>query len=313
MATSCTRPPESPGDMSIVSQLELLPQQAAALVYGPFITRKEAASRGLMFYYVGYECKNGHFAVHRVSGGCFECQRMRYGYKGTNSLHGPRKAPPKERPSQPLGYGPFISRQQALDQGLRHYYSGQPCPRGHYAPRFIGCCKCSECGRLHAAGTMRRWYQENREVARSRAKARYEENGDAIRAQARERRKRNPRIREQERTWNRRRRESLDVRILGALRNRLCDAIRGKNKSARTQELLGCSIEALKAHLEGQFLPGMSWDNWAHKGWHIDHIRPCASFDLTDPEQQRQCFHYTNLQPLWAADNIRKGAKFASP
>ena len=54
----------------------------------------------------------------------------------------------------------------------------------------------------------------------------------------------------------------------------------------------------------------MTWDNWQHDGWHIDHIRPCASFDLADLEQQRQCFHYTNLQPLWAADNIRKGAKY---
>jgi HNH endonuclease. len=57
----------------------------------------------------------------------------------------------------------------------------------------------------------------------------------------------------------------------------------------------------------------MSWDNYGRDGWHIDHIRPCASFDLTDPEQQRQCFHYTNLQPLWAADNIRKGAKWQPP
>jgi len=51
----------------------------------------------------------------------------------------------------------------------------------------------------------------------------------------------------------------------------------------------------------------MSWDNYGYRGWHIDHIRPCASFDLTDPEQQRECFHYTNLQPLWWQDNLRKG------
>jgi hypothetical protein len=57
-------------------------------------------------------------------------------------------------------------------------------------------------------------------------------------------------------------------------------------------------------HLKDHFLPEMNWDNYG--AWHIDHIRPCASFDLTDPEQQKQCFHYTNLQPLWAADNIRK-------
>ena len=51
----------------------------------------------------------------------------------------------------------------------------------------------------------------------------------------------------------------------------------------------------------------MTWDN--HGEWHIDHIKPCASFDLTDADQQRECFNYTNLQPLWAKDNLSKGAK----
>ena len=61
-------------------------------------------------------------------------------------------------------------------------------------------------------------------------------------------------------------------------------------------------------HLEAQFKPGMTWDNYGLKGWHVDHIRPCASFDLRDPEQQRRCFHYTNLQPLWAEENLKKGS-----
>ena len=63
-------------------------------------------------------------------------------------------------------------------------------------------------------------------------------------------------------------------------------------------------------HLEKQFQPGMSWDNHGYDGWHVDHIRPCASFDLTDEEQVRKCFHYTNLQPLWAKDNLRKGSEW---
>ena len=54
----------------------------------------------------------------------------------------------------------------------------------------------------------------------------------------------------------------------------------------------------------------MSWDNHGYDGWHVDHIRPCASFDLTDEEQVRKCFHYTNLQPLWAKDNLRKGSEW---
>ena len=71
--------------------------------------------------------------------------------------------------------------------------------------------------------------------------------------------------------------------------------------------LLGCSAEQLRTHLEEKFTDGMSWDNYGYRGWHIDHIRPCASFDLTDPQQQLECFHYTNLQPLWAEDNFKKG------
>lgn len=92
------------------------------------------------------------------------------------------------------------------------------------------------------------------------------------------------------------------------LRDRMRQLIKRGYKSASTLELLGCSIEFVRQHLEQQFIEGMTWDN--HGEWHIDHIRPCASFDLTDPVQQRQCFHYTNLQPLWAANNISKGARW---
>jgi hypothetical protein len=93
------------------------------------------------------------------------------------------------------------------------------------------------------------------------------------------------------------------------IRDRMRSAMQGKSKSKNTMELLGCTIEELKSHLEKQFTHGMNWDNYGKKGWHIDHILPCASFDLTDPEQQRKCFHYTNLQPLWATDNYKKKDK----
>lgn len=93
------------------------------------------------------------------------------------------------------------------------------------------------------------------------------------------------------------------------LRRRVQLAINGQNKSAPTMRLLGCTAEQARQHLESQFADGMTWNNYGLYGWHVDHIIPCASFDLTDPEQQRQCFHYTNLQPLWAKDNLRKSDK----
>lgn len=83
----------------------------------------------------------------------------------------------------------------------------------------------------------------------------------------------------------------------------------GVIKTKDTTSLIGCPVAFLKSHLENQFLPGMSWENHSKLGWHIDHILPCKSFDLTDPDQQRACFHYSNLQPLWAEDNLRKSAK----
>ena len=93
--------------------------------------------------------------------------------------------------------------------------------------------------------------------------------------------------------------------VLGAIRRR------GGHKSHKSVQLLGCSIEHAVKHLEKQFSDGMSWDNYGD--WQIDHIKPCASFDMADPRQQKQCCHYTNLQPLWAYDNRKKGARYELP
>lgn len=91
------------------------------------------------------------------------------------------------------------------------------------------------------------------------------------------------------------------------LRARTYRVLHGLQKSAPTLKLLGCSIPTLRFHLESQFSHGMTWNNYgAH--WEIDHIRPCASFDLRLPEHQRECFHYLNLQPLRVTDNRRKHA-----
>ena len=70
--------------------------------------------------------------------------------------------------------------------------------------------------------------------------------------------------------------------------------------------MLGADANFVREHLEKQFKPGMSWANHTKDGWHIDHKIPCASFDLTKPEEQQKCFHYTNLQPLWARENLTK-------
>lgn len=101
--------------------------------------------------------------------------------------------------------------------------------------------------------------------------------------------------------------EDIQYRLMVSQRSRVRSALKGRGaKSSRTIILIGCSVEYLRQHLEAQFSDGMTWDN--HGDWHIDHIKPCASFDLTNADQQRECFNYTNLQPLWAEDNLSKGA-----
>lgn len=105
-----------------------------------------------------------------------------------------------------------------------------------------------------------------------------------------------------------RRRRLTDKKFLleGRLRAGLRTLLRryDSKKSARFIELIGCSVEHLVHHIQRQFLPGMTWEN--REKWHIDHIRPCASFDLTQPEQQRECFYYLNLRPLWGRKNQQK-------
>lgn len=104
------------------------------------------------------------------------------------------------------------------------------------------------------------------------------------------------------------RKNNPEFNIQNALRCRMHGTIVKGYKSASTLKLLGCSFEDCRKHIESQWKEGMTWENYGLYGWHIDHIKPCASFDLKDPKQQAECFHYTNLQPLWAIDNIKKGA-----
>lgn len=100
-----------------------------------------------------------------------------------------------------------------------------------------------------------------------------------------------------------------NYKILRNLRIKLCGIMKGRNKSMRTIEFLGCSVEELWEHLKSKFQPGMTVQNYGRNGWHMDHIIPCVAFDFSDPKQQRKCFHYSNLQPLWAKDNLSKGDK----
>lgn len=133
------------------------------------------------------------------------------------------------------------------------------------------------------------WRLLNREYNLLKKKEYYEKNKIAIFEQMKEKKRNDP-----------------NARLKANLRSRVSMAVKGILKSARTLELLGCSFEEFKSHLESKFLPGMTWDNYGKDGWEADHILPCDSFDLTDPEQQKVCFNYKNIQPLWHNQNRRK-------
>jgi cation transport ATPase len=96
----------------------------------------------------------------------------------------------------------------------------------------------------------------------------------------------------------------INYRLTENLRKRLNHALKGNTKFSSVLKLLGCSLEFLKQHLESQFKPGMSWINYGE--WHVDHIRSCYTFNLSKPSEQRKCFNWKNLQPLWAEENCRK-------
>ena len=90
------------------------------------------------------------------------------------------------------------------------------------------------------------------------------------------------------------------------LRSRITKWLKGA-KSAHTMELVGCTEKECNEWLESQFLPGMTWEN--RDLWHIDHMKPLDLFDALDPAEQRKACHYTNLQPLWGPENMRKSNK----
>ena len=146
-----------------------------------------------------------------------------------------------------------------------------------------------------------------REVNKERQKAYREDNKDTIKAYKKAYNEVNKdKINSY---FNNRRKTDIQFKLSHNLRVRLISAIKGNYKVGSAVKDLGCSVEELKSYIESKFQPGMSWDNWNKDGWHIDHIKPLASFDLTDRNQLLEACHYTNLQPLWATDNIIKRDK----
>lgn len=174
----------------------------------------------------------------------------------------------------------------------------------------------------------RLWEREyrikHREEINAYCRAKRKENPEYYNAICKRYRERHPEKRkESANKWARKNREKTQARFVEKYNNniqfncaikfrrRIYMAIRKQytSKSFSTIELLGCSYDELKSYLESKFTEGMTWEKLLDGKIHLDHIVPCSSFDLSKPDEQKKCFHYTNLQPLWAKDNLSKSNK----
>lgn len=118
------------------------------------------------------------------------------------------------------------------------------------------------------------------------------------------------RIAQHKKDWQDKHKNDPIFKITKNLRRRLHHTIKGYSKADTTFNLLGCDVHFFKSYIESLFLDGMTWENYGVGGWHLDHIKPCSSFDMSIEEEQRKCFHYTNIQPLWEIDNLKKGKRY---
>lgn len=176
---------------------------------------------------------------------------------------------------------------------------------------------CRECRAIHRKKVIektRKYYRNYCQTERGKesikkCEARLETKEKRRQAQKRFR-IRHPEIDKIRQEYHKQRRQTdMGFRIACIMRNRVGVLIKKGDKSGRTMELLGCNMEHFIKHIESQWREGMNWQTYGRLGWHLDHIKPCASFDLTDSEQQKKCFHWSNYQPLWYYENGEKGAK----
>lgn len=138
----------------------------------------------------------------------------------------------------------------------------------------------------------KQYREQNKSIIKEKKRVRYQKEKEKVNEQNRIR-------------YN----QDVNYKLKCRLRHRLRMSLKNDFKTGSSVKDLGCNVRELKSYLESKFLPGMSWNNWSNDGWHIDHIKPLASFDLTDRQQFLEACHYTNLQPLWAKDNLNKSNK----
>ena len=154
------------------------------------------------------------------------------------------------------------------------------------------------------------WRKNNKEKINVKRKQKYNENLELSRQKANQKRLNNLEYyRKYQREWTKRKRqENPRYSIEHRLRNRILDALKRQNgkKAYKTIDLIGCNIDFFLKYIESLFIEGMSWNEFRNRNIEIDHILPCCQFNLLDENEQKKCFNYKNLRPIWKEDHYIK-------
>lgn len=244
------------------------------------ISLELAKKQNLKYFFTGKFCSRGHLTQRYTSTrACIECARI--------NINRNRKENPVRTKLQRKKDGEKYykkNKKKILENSKKYHLINKERFKDYYS----------------------NWHREN-----------YKKNKESITARNKEYIKNNKAKVRNRLNINRRKKRAEDptFKIIDNLRRRINQSIRHSKyeKTSSARELVGCSIKDLKIHLEKLWQPGMSWKNYNYYGWHIDHKLPVYHFktkyDFSDPEIQKKCFYYKNLQPMWAKDNLKKSSK----
>ena len=274
-------------------------------IYGPFLSRKQAQEKGLKQYFPGTICKQGHFAPRVTSDGhCMVCKNIAQAKKRSEGYFieyaaKRRETDPNWRADKARDARASYHRHKD-DEGAKEKRQAkyEKIKNSDWYKEASKRAKAKFAASGKKAEADRRYSQsEAGQISRNKARKQWQEKFEAEKGMPIS-------------TWKLK--NDPQLKLHSRLNTRISDALKkqGMVKAAKTAKLIDAEIADFKAYLSANWEEGMSWDNYGKEGWHVDHIRPCASFDLTDEEQQLVCFNWRNLRPMWGADNISKSDNY---
>ncbi len=281
------------------------------------ISRQEAIKQGLKHYFTGKPCKrNGHLSIRLVSNkGCYECSLLNQKkYFKNNDAYRQRKKKEKERYLQSLKDNPDKMEKYKLSQLKWRTSEHGKKMRKKYMDKYI---KQPEVEkrmketsleyRKSEHGKSKRKKYMDEYIKQPEVQKRMKETSDKLRKSDEGRAQRN--------AWMKNSYKNPIKHLEYNMRSRVNKIMTGKQrvKTKHTFELIGCTSEELKAHIEKQFEKKMTWKNYGK--WHVDHIIPLAHFekhfDMNEVYNQKIAFNFNNLQPMWAEENLKKKDKIS--